>query len=410
MRAILPKGWERTELGEIVTLQSGGTPNRATNIFWNGEVPWISAKDLKYFDLNDSIEHLTAIGAEHLNVVPAGTILILVRGMGLFKDFPVGITTRPMAFNQDVKALHPNAKVNTRFLAHTLLAMRSAIMGRVDRAGHGTGRLVTDYLIALPVMLPPLPEQQRIVAVLDAWDQAIDQAERLIAANRFAYRSKLNTFAELEGTSTRRLDQIAHINVRSLPASTDPEFEFDYFDIAAAEDGSERELSGRISFKNAPSRARRLVAGEAVVYSTVRPLLRRLFTAKGRPDIVYSTGYSILEPTESCMVGYLKHLLVSDRVERQVYARLTGSGYPAINENDLAEIRIPLLDIDKQVAICATLDVHEKQQSLYLRYSKALRTQKRGLMQKLLTGEWRLDERFEPEAMTPPTSKAGGRS
>lgn len=258
--------------------------------------------------------------------------------------------------------------------------------------------------------VPPLPEQKRIVAVLDAWDQAIDQAERLIAANKSAYRSKLNTFADLEGTSTRRLDQIAHINVRSLPASTDPEFEFDYFDIAAAEDGSERELSGHISFKNAPSRARRMVAGKGVVYSTVRPLLRRLFTATGRPDIVYSTGYSILEPTESCLVNYLKHLLVSDHVERQVYARLTGSGYPAINENDLAEIRIPLPSIEKQAAICATLDAHEKQQSLYLRYSKALRIQKRGLMQKLLTGEWRLNERFDAEALNPPALKVGGRT
>jgi type I restriction enzyme S subunit len=207
-----------------------------------------------------------------------------------------------------------------------------------------------------------------------------------------------------------RLDEIAQINIRSLPASTDPDFEFDYFDIAAAEDGSERELSGRLAFKNAPSRARRLVADESVVYSTVRPLLRRLFTAKCRPNVVYSTGYSILEPLDRCLVGYLKHILVSDRVERQVYARLTGSGYPAINENDLAEVRIPLPDRDKQIAICATLDAREKQQSLYLRYSNALRTQKRGLMQKLLTGEWRLDERFDPEDLTPPALKAGGRS
>lgn len=108
------------------------------------------------------------------------------------------------------------------------------------------------------------------------------------------------------------------------------------------------------------------------------------------------------------MVGYLKHLLVSNLVERQVYARLTGSGYPAINENDLAEIRIPLPDIDKQAVICATLDAHEKQQSLYLRYSKALRTQKRGLMQKLLTGEWRLDERFDAEALSPRVLMVGG--
>ncbi len=56
--------------------------------------------------------------------------------------------------------------------------------------------------------VPPLPEQKRIVAVLDAWDQAIDQAERLISANKLAYRSKLKCICgTLRGTPTLRLDQ-----------------------------------------------------------------------------------------------------------------------------------------------------------------------------------------------------------
>jgi type I restriction enzyme S subunit len=105
-----------------------------------------------------------------------------------------------------------------------------------------------------------------------------------------------------------------------------------------------------------------MVAREGVVYSTVRPLLRRLFVARCREDAVYSTGYSIIEPLECCLVGYLKHVLVSRVVERQIYARLTGSGYPAINENDLAEVKIPLLSKDKQFTACEILGGIEKQQ------------------------------------------------
>jgi type I restriction enzyme S subunit len=66
MSAFVPTGWERLELGEVVTLKSGGTPNRATDAFWGGEMPWISAKDLKSFDLINSIEHLTPKGAAEL--------------------------------------------------------------------------------------------------------------------------------------------------------------------------------------------------------------------------------------------------------------------------------------------------------------------------------------------------------
>jgi type I restriction enzyme S subunit len=167
-----------------VDFRSGGTPNRATDAFWNGEIPWISAKDLKQFDIVDSVDHLTAAGAKHANLVAAETILILVRGMGLFKNFPVGIAARKMAFNQDIKALIPKAELNSRFLAYALVAMRSAVMGRVDRSGHGTGRLATDYLEALPILFPPLLEQQRIVQLLATWDRAVDHTERLIAAKR----------------------------------------------------------------------------------------------------------------------------------------------------------------------------------------------------------------------------------
>lgn len=256
-------------------------------------------------------------------------------------------------------------------------------------------RLYFDSFAEIPASPPPQEQQKRIAAILDAWDKAIELAETLIKKTDSAYFSELNTFLRSENFAYPRLDEIAKINLRSLPGKTEPSFEFDYFDIAAAEDGSESELSGRISFRDAPSRARRLVANEGVVYSTVRPLLRRLFTAKSQSDAVYSTGYSILEPTEACLLGYLKHVLVSTKVERQVYARLTGSGYPAINENDLAEIRIPLPNREHQVAICGTLDALERQKSIYMRYAKALRIQKRGLMQKLLSGAWRLGDNFE---------------
>jgi type I restriction enzyme S subunit len=138
-----------------------------------------------------------------------------------------------------------------------------------------------------------------------------------------------------------------------------------------------------------------MVAEEGVVYATVRPLLRRLFVAKRREDAVYSTGYSILEPKGDCLVCYLKHALLSREVERQIFARLTGSGYPAISEKDLGEIRISLPDKDYQRQACDTLNVLEQQESLYLRYSRALEAQKRGLMQRLLTGDRQLDARFD---------------
>lgn len=320
-----------------------------------------------------------------------------------------GLATADCIVSPAYVVLAPKPGIDSRFAYHWFKSSR--MIHLFWAYSHGLTedrlRLYFDEFAEIPASPPSLEQQRRIVAMLDAWDQAIDQTKALVAAKRKAYRSELSKIAAWSEDTFRRLDDLANVNLRSLSGKTSPDFEFDYFDIAAAEDGSDEERSGRIRFKDAPSRARRMVANEGVVYSTVRPLLRRLFIAKRRDDAVYSTGYSILEPKDCCLVSYLKHVLVSDGVERQIYARLTGSGYPAINEDDLAEVKVPFLDKELQVRVCETLDGLERQQSLYLRYSNALRAQKRGLMQKLLAGEWRLGDRFDPPVLAPRAAVVG---
>jgi type I restriction enzyme S subunit len=293
--------------------------------------------------------------------------------------------------------LAPKKNIDTRFAYHWFKSDRMIYL--FWAYSHGLTedrlRLYFDDFAEIPIAPPDLKQQQRIAMVLDAWDGAIAQCERLIAATRQSYYSKLNEFTNAATWPLRRLDEIARLNVRSLPAKTNPDFEFDYFDIAAADDGTNEELSGRISFKSAPSRARRQVLNEGVVYSTVRPLLRRLFIAKSRPDAVYSTGYSIIEPLKNCSIVFLKHMLVSNHIEKQVYARLTGTGYPAINENDLKEIKFPLPDLACQTLIGGELTEIEKTISLYSMYSNLLRKQRRGLMQKVLAGGMELGARFD---------------
>src|SRR5687768_8756428 len=87
---------------------SGGTPSRSRSEFWGGEIPWVSAKSLSDFDIEDAEEHVTKLGAENgTRIVPAGTILFVVRGMSLAKEFRVGLANRPVTFNQDLKAIVP---------------------------------------------------------------------------------------------------------------------------------------------------------------------------------------------------------------------------------------------------------------------------------------------------------------
>lgn len=102
--APLPSGWQRKELGELVSFASGGTPSKEKSEFWNGDIPWVTAKDMKTFVLTSSGLKITTDGLRHGGrTVPANSLLVLVRGMTLLKDVPVCLTAREVAFNQDVR-------------------------------------------------------------------------------------------------------------------------------------------------------------------------------------------------------------------------------------------------------------------------------------------------------------------
>src|SRR5262245_52332700 len=149
------KEWRKASLGELVKFVSGGTPSREAPRFWKGDIPWLSAKDLKKFRLNDSMEKVTREGLHNgTRLIEAGSVLILVRGMTLLKDVPVGVTERAVAFNQDLKALVPNREVNGHYLGFYLAANRSRLLTLVDRAGHGAGRLPSDLLRSFEIELP----------------------------------------------------------------------------------------------------------------------------------------------------------------------------------------------------------------------------------------------------------------
>ncbi|WP_255556459.1 DUF559 domain-containing protein [Methylococcus sp. Mc7] len=171
--------WRDSTLGEVTDFLSGGTPSKSRADYWNGSIPWVSAKDMKQFRLEDSEDHVTEAGASNgTRLAPAGSVLLLVRGMTLLNDLPICVINKPMTFNQDVKALRLNTHVTDDFLPYLLLGNKDRLLSRVDLAGHGTGRLNSDELKALEIGLPPKPEQRAIAHILGTLDDKIELNRR----------------------------------------------------------------------------------------------------------------------------------------------------------------------------------------------------------------------------------------
>ncbi|OLB14689.1 MAG: hypothetical protein AUH10_03620 [Gammaproteobacteria bacterium 13_2_20CM_66_19] len=200
--------WRQTTLGEVTDFLSGGTPSKDRAEYWAGSVPWVSAKDMKRFRLEDTEDHVSEDGAANgTKLVPAGSVLLLARGMTLLNDVPICVISRPMTFNQDVKALRPKPHVRPDYLPYLLLGNKDRLLSLVDLAGHGTGRLNSDELKALDVALPPLPEQRAIAHILGTLDDKIElnrrMTETLEAMARALFKSWFVDFdpvrAKMEG-------------------------------------------------------------------------------------------------------------------------------------------------------------------------------------------------------------------
>ena len=141
----MPSEWLECTLGDCITLRSGGTPSKSNPEYWGGEIPWVSAKDMKSFWVNDSEDKLTVLGAKAATrLVEPGSTLLLVRGMTLHKDIPVCRVRQTSAFNQDVKAVVAKGKLQPSYMPHLLVALKPRLLASVDSAGHGTER-VNDF-------------------------------------------------------------------------------------------------------------------------------------------------------------------------------------------------------------------------------------------------------------------------
>ena len=149
-------------LGELAKFESGGTPSKKEERYWNGTIPWISAKTLVGDAVCKSDLFITKQGLDAgSKLAPKGSLLLPTRGSGLFKRIPLAIAEKDVAYNQDIKCIEATAEgISNRYLFYTLKALEPAISAMLETTGIGAGKLATDRLKALRI--PVLDEAARL--------------------------------------------------------------------------------------------------------------------------------------------------------------------------------------------------------------------------------------------------------
>ena len=178
----------------------------ADRSLWDGDVPWVTPKDMKRFTISAASMNVSAkaLQATSLRLIPAGSVLLVVRGMILARRVPVARTDQPVTINQDMKAIVPATGIDAGYLAYRLDAAQAAFAPMIDESGHGTKRLPTERWKDLQLAAPPLDEQRLIVRFLDWYG---GQTSKLIRAKmKFIALLKEQKRAIIHRAVTRGLD------------------------------------------------------------------------------------------------------------------------------------------------------------------------------------------------------------
>ena len=176
--------------GELVAITGGGTPARDRPEFYTGRVPWLTSKDMRGDYITDTEEHITeeAIKKSATKLVPANSILVVVKSKVLMHRLPLAIAKVPLCHGQDIKSIQCSDGLHHEFARFVLKYHEPGLL-HIAR-GANTEGLTLPMLEELPVPRVQMKEQER-------WAGLVARHERLRSVQREALRQADHFFQTL---------------------------------------------------------------------------------------------------------------------------------------------------------------------------------------------------------------------
>ena len=168
------KSWETDTVENLCKeIYGGGTPSKSHQEYYdNGDIPWVSSKDMKSDVISDSQIHITQLGVDNstAKMVPINSVIMVIRSGILKHTLPVAINTVPVTVNQDLKVFIPGERILTRFLAVQFKMHEKDILSGVRAVT--ADNIEFNSLKRRHIIVPPIELQQRYVSTLEQVDKS----------------------------------------------------------------------------------------------------------------------------------------------------------------------------------------------------------------------------------------------
>ena len=159
----IPESWAWARLSSFGVFSSGKTPSMSNPLFWNGNVPWVTSKDMKRPVITDSEMHISELAAATMQLYPAGTLLLVARSGILKRLLPLCKLGIDSTINQDIKAFSLYDIKLSEWLFYGIKAFEPFILKELVKSVTTVESLKFDEFAAMLIPVPPLSEQRRII-------------------------------------------------------------------------------------------------------------------------------------------------------------------------------------------------------------------------------------------------------
>ena len=389
---LIPADWVDKRLGAVATIAAGGTPSRRVPEYWDGEIPWVTTKEIGFNTIRFAEESISAAGLKNsaAKLLAPGTLLLALYGQGKTRGKVASLGLRA-ATNQACASIAVAPSMSSTFVFHFLASRYESIRGMSNAGSQEnlSGQIVKSIWLPIP---PTKAEQEAIAEALSDADALIESLEQLLVKKR---QIKQGTMQELltgkrrlpgfDGEwSVKRIGEICDISMGRTPSRLNSAYwgkGYKWLSIADLKSKIVSDAKEEIT----------ALAAEDMQIIQAGTLLMSFKLSIGR---LCFAGCDLYTNEAICSFNNLKAVAdylyyVLGRTDFSLYGKQAVKGH-TLNKESLSAIEVPFPSMQEQSAIAAILsDMDADIAALESRLAKA-RHIKQGMMQQLLTGKIRL--------------------
>ena len=169
----ISKSHRTSKLRDLVHVSGGKTPSMNNSLYWNGDIVWLSSKDMKSNRIHDSELKITTLALNEMTLYHPGTLLLVARSGILKHTLPLSVLEVEATINQDIKALQVHG-CNSLYLYYAILAQEDNIIRTHVKTGTTVQSLMMDSFMDIDIPIADIEQQQTIASMMSKIEQYIE--------------------------------------------------------------------------------------------------------------------------------------------------------------------------------------------------------------------------------------------